>query len=699
MRLSILLRCIVLLAFIFIAACSSDDDGENSGYSSNYYFVTLDPAGGVLPNAIGNCPKYCTAGDCFAEAAGRGNNYTKAYRNSFGTILDLSDCKPEKSPTDVYQFEKWYILGSNPKEYHENLYDIPVNGRLTLQAVYKTIRGVVTFDADGGYFPDGWSESTDNTSFTVLTETDGKLLPANMPTTVVKPGFRFEGWYVYPDESNTFDTNFETFDAITVKPKWEGVDIAVCCKVEFRDEFYDDPITRFLLLYPSNIAYGTPIIIPDWYDSSDDDWGGEGTDAALKEWTVTGSDGMNGTYQPGTIVSVINNVDFKAVRDPSVKGVSTRPELEGISGSNHYRLINDIDVSGSAWTPISGFSGVLNGGGHTVTGLNFASTQTATVLGFFSELSGEADNLTIQMTNGSVAYTSLTGDVYYGVFAGKLIAGGKLFNTSAIGELSVNATNHTTGSSKYDAYAGGLVGSAEIGSTVTNSVSRVNLTVTNEVVSGILGASNPFAYAGGIAGIISGGILTNIYSTGNVSAVSIVGGTGMMSDDTIAYAGGIAGYQSAGTIKFSYASGQISADTTSPDKPEAYAGGIVGAIAGGKVENTLAINTDIDVSSRHPNGSDRGDKSAGRITGLASGADFQKIYGNSNLENLYSVGEKERAFYFPDLKWFWHDELSELNEATVGFNHGFDDAYPWVDPYEYGRTEPNLYPIFYWEVR
>jgi hypothetical protein len=236
----------------------------------------------------------------------------------------------------------------------------------------------------------------------------------------------------------------------------------------------------------------------------------------------------------------------------------------------------------------------------------------------------------------------------------------------------------------------------------------VNLTVTNEVVSGILGASNPFAYAGGIAGIISGGILTNIYSTGNVSAVSSVGSdTPILSDDTDAYAGGIAGYQSSGVIKFSYASGRISADSTSPDTPSAYAGGIVGAISGGSVENTLAINTEFYSSSRNndANGTPRGTNSSGRITGLASGAAFQKIYGNSNLENLYSVGEKERAFYFPDLKWFWHDELSEynevteLNEATVGFNHGFDDAYPWVDPYEYGRTEPNLYPIFYWEVR
>jgi hypothetical protein len=711
LRLSVL--CIVLSAFL-LAACSGEDDWETGGHSSNYYFVTLDPSGGIL-DAIGKCPNNCAGDSCFSKGMGIGNTYTKYYANdSDPFLLDLSICTPKKTPQEVYEFQKWCIAGED-QSLSENCYDlseisdIPVSGYITLQAVYEILRGVVTFDANGGYFPDGYSTSTGNTSVTVFTELHtGEILPANVPLTInnaiVRPDYRFDGWYVgNPEDGKPFDVNtFSTLGTVTIKAKWVDNTIANCCGVTFNNTL-NVPIDLFSLQYPENLPWNTAIELPDWYNSNEDTWGGEVTNTkeAIEKWTVTGTSTLNGDHQPGDIVYITENVIFTAVLDPVVKGISTREELELISGTGQYRLMQNIYVSGSDWTPISGFSGILNGGGHMIAGLSFAANQTATVLGFFGELEGEVDNLTIEVGSGSITYNNLTDDVYYGVFAGKLTSGGRLLNTSAIGNIiSVTATSSEAAYSTKRVYVGGLAGSAE-GDTVTNSSSRVNVTATNRVVSNTAGGAHPFAYAGGIAGILSGGTLTNIYSTGTISAVSSVAGTWMFSDDTDAYAGGIAGYQSGGGMKFSYASGNITANSTSPDTPSAYAGGIVGAISGGSLENSLAINTAINVSSRHPNGNDRGNKSAGRIAGLSSGTPtFNSIYGNSNLENLPGVNGEERAYYFPDLDWFWHDYYP----LAVAFNHddydtpGFDDAYPWIDPYVFGRTDVKYYPIFYWEL-
>jgi hypothetical protein len=547
------------------------------------------------------------------------------------------------------------------------------------------------------------SPSTGNTSVTVFTELyTGEILPANVPLTannaIVREGYIFGGWYVGdPDDNIAFDpSTFSTLETATIKAKWLSVEN--CCAVKFNN-VSDVLINMFAFQYPGNTPYNTRIIIPDWYDDNSGDWGGAGTKEALEKWTAVSSAGsLDGDYKPGNIVYITEDVTFTAVLDATVKGVSTRDELEVIGGSSgQFRLMQDIDISGSDWTPISGFSGVLNGSGHMITGLNFASNQTATVLGFFGELSGKVDNLTIGVGSGSIAYTNLTGDVYYGVFAGKLAATGKLLNTSAIGNtVSVTATNDTSATSKFDAYVGGIVGSAVSGSSITNSSSRVNVTTTNRVVSAIWGASNPFAYAGGIAGILSGGSLTNIYSTGDISAVSSVAGTPVMGDHTTAYAGGIAGYQASGGIQFSYAAGNISATVSSPDRSYAYAGGIVGEIIGGSIENSLGINVSIKAVSPYADSF-----SAGRVAGLSSGSPaFTKIYGNSDLENLPGVNGEERAYYFMDLDWFWHD----YNPPAIAFNRddyyspGFDDAYPWIDPHAYPGMGDVKYPIFYWEL-
>jgi hypothetical protein len=49
--------------------------------------------------------------------------------------------------------------------------------------------------------------------------------------------------------------------------------------------------------------------------------------------------------------------------------VSTPAQLEAMSGSNTYYLTQNIDLNAYSWTPITGFTGVLDGRGYTISNL------------------------------------------------------------------------------------------------------------------------------------------------------------------------------------------------------------------------------------------------------------------------------------------------------------------------------------------
>ncbi|MDR3345933.1 MAG: hypothetical protein LBS73_02055, partial [Campylobacteraceae bacterium] len=71
----------------------------------------------------------------------------------------------------------------------------------------------------------------------------------------------------------------------------------------------------------------------------------------------------------------------------------------------NYTLKNDIDLSKYAgWEPIGNesdpFTGILNGGKHTIKGLTFKSYNNAKHVGLFGYISGaDIEDLTVQTTN------------------------------------------------------------------------------------------------------------------------------------------------------------------------------------------------------------------------------------------------------------------------------------------------------------
>ncbi|MBQ7821026.1 MAG: dockerin type I repeat-containing protein [Clostridia bacterium] len=298
--------------------------------------------------------------------------------------------------------------------------------------------------------------------------------------------------------------------------------------------------------------------------------------------------------------------------------VTTADELAGVSADGSYILLADIDLSGTAFTPIgstsSPFTGVFDGNGHKITGLDITSDGSYTALFAYCD-AAEIKDLSVEGSSITVISVS---DVYASVICAKAV------NGTVITDCYTNASVSVT--SEGDVYASGICAYAD-GTSITNSASASSVTVTTSggVVniggiasylfadskiedcknSGLLtGESADELYVGGIVGttkrdlnntsrakptvkgskntadisiasddnisISCAGIaakaenlvISECMNTGNISAEAGLGAT----------ASGIAGYHSRNTLDKCANTGNISAVSTAAD---AYASGII----------------------------------------------------------------------------------------------------------------------------
>ncbi len=162
----------------------------------------------------------------------------------------------------------------------------------------------------------------------------------------------------------------------------------------------------------------------------------------------------------------------------------------------HTRLMTDIDIQTSAWTPIPSFEGTFDGNGHTISGtLNITVTDTEYYVGLFSEV-----------------YSATICDL--NVTADATVEG-------TIGDFNCNA--------------GGIIGSAN-SSTLSRCTYAGNLSVSV--------AANYRISAGGIAGSAFMITTTISYCT-NTGTISTDGSTAGIK----IYSGGIVGYSTTATLE------------------------------------------------------------------------------------------------------------------------------------------------------
>ncbi|MBQ4423667.1 MAG: hypothetical protein II872_05045 [Clostridia bacterium] len=160
-----------------------------------------------------------------------------------------------------------------------------------------------------------------------------------------------------------------------------------------------------------------------------------------------------------------------------------------------WRMEADIVLGDAAWTPITGFSGVFDGNGHSIGNLHFDEPEQLTYEGMFARLYGCVKNLTVTDSTIEI-HENKTG----GAIVGSM-TGGELINCRVTASVSLTGP--------YD--VGGLAGSIE-GAFVEGCSNAAAVVSTGDV-----------GHAGGIAARLDAEV-KNCVNTGAVSAGGDAGG-------------------------------------------------------------------------------------------------------------------------------------------------------------------------------
>jgi filamentous hemagglutinin family protein len=307
--------------------------------------------------------------------------------------------------------------------------------------------------------------------------------------------------------------------------------------------------------------------------------------------TATASGGVSLYYNPAGNDNSSVNVDAYAspTAFSSYAGTSTTItaymlvntvyDLQNMQNnlSGTYALGRDIDASATAsWNGGGGFSpignedypfmGIFDGLGHTISGLVIGQDILG-YAGLFASSGGEIRNvglLDVEVTGGKdyagalVGY--LSGTISNSYVTGTVTGGYRNYTGGLVGYMIGGSItgSYSTATVNGARYTGGLVGGMGIG-TITNSYA------TGSVSSGVND------YAGGLVGYadLSSTIETS-YATGSVS-----GGQ---------YVGGLAGYGEDLTISNSYATGAV----TGTDSAGGLVGYATGSMSGTNISNSYA---------------------------------------------------------------------------------------------------------------
>ncbi len=261
-----------------------------------------------------------------------------------------------------------------------------------------------------------------------------------------------------------------------------------------------------------------------------------------------GTDGVdtvsNATYSSRGILNAANEALGKAF--PEIGGAGTEHDpyvirnaiqlaafAEAVDGGETYEgkyvvLGADIDLSGiENWNPIGAengttniFQGSFDGKGYTISNLTIETKVTSgdSYHGLFAVLGEKAVIKNLNLVKANVSVENSSGKVRVGVLAGsttKVTPAGHANIGTRIDSVSVTGSISAVSSADQMAYAGGITGSGEVGTAITNCWTDVNVTAIAKAVS------NKNSMAGGIIGN-SGNyvVIANCATFGDVYAAS-----------------------------------------------------------------------------------------------------------------------------------------------------------------------------------
>lgn len=258
--------------------------------------------------------------------------------------------------------------------------------------------------------------------------------------------------------------------------------------------------------------------------------------------------------------------------------ISSQQELASIGQPNlneRFILTEDIEITGN-WTPINNFTGIFDGGGHTIT-FNISETTgpipTTPYLGLFASCTDATiKNLYV---DGNISLT--TGGSFFNpnVYVGGIVAdstNSTLENVHFSGNINVTTSNDNS------SWVGGIVGKA---TNTKISLSSNTAPIIAEVKS-VIGTTR----AGGLCGEF-GGNIENCYNMGNILTKAATESP---------YAGGLVG-NNKGTITKSYNSGKVKSEGSGMSLSDVYAGGITAiGETGSSVTDCAVMSPEISVT-------------------------------------------------------------------------------------------------------
>ena len=338
--------------------------------------------------------------------------------------------------------------------------------------------------------------------------------------------------------------------------------------------------------------------------------------------------------------------------------INSVADLLAVSGDANYVLMVNLDLSSDDASSAAGeqladeetsgdpsyihngFTGTLDGGGKTISGLTKP---------LFDEIGG--DGVSSEISNLTLIANESTGVSGRGILANQTLIGTEIVDVHGVGEVDGGANTDV----------GGLVGTLGTGEisessftgdvTGTNTVGGlVGLAFGDITDSSFSGSVTGERYVGGIAGSTGAPTISNSSASGSVTGLAggegniggLVGGgsatiTDSHADVTVTGAtgnaniGGLLGYGDwSVTVNNSYSTGTVTGD--------ARVGGLVGTLAGGYIEESYSTG---DVFGR-TNGS------IGGLVGYAdSGMGWGTVRGiyndgyviSSLIENSYATGD------------------------------------------------------------
>ncbi len=219
--------------------------------------------------------------------------------------------------------------------------------------------------------------------------------------------------------------------------------------------------------------------------------------------------------------------------EEDITEIYTLSDLQAMTTSGKYRLMNDIDLASAEWTPLGTeddpFGGTFDGNGYTLSNFNITKNigvgESNAYVGFFGYSGGFISDLTFHNVGIVVTSDDETVPVSVGILAGRQ-------QSYSVQNVHVTGLSSISIDGVYGAAVGGLVGEyyEAYKTVVKDSSAYVDINI-----NGFDTALVSYAlYVGGLIGYDYSGNVTHSHSTGNITITN----TGLRN----VYTGGLVGY-------------------------------------------------------------------------------------------------------------------------------------------------------------